>query len=387
MAYEVNESLRIVFQAIKERCSRPVLLDKFELKMLFQSLSPLEQLLAARYFCKLPWNIGSLRVLAVLQSANVLTASNYILSLENDEEMQLILNDFLEAEFELLKELYTVAHYDSNNAIRLNDALDECLSRLYTDLIENPQLNDLTYINGITKNMPTDFTVSLMQRHIGTVLDLHKSNAKTAFGNFSNWINEGVDEIQFTKGLYEKLLRHSEQEAISYLFKLSSLEHFSQWKFYLILLQTISSKCSEENSAFIRKYLRTRLSQIVVLPKLECMLHLLLTVRAATAITMDIDKNITAYADWYKRNISDMKFVLQVEEFKTVIDLLEQCIPYESLEDYLEIHATFSISPPIHCGKIVQSYKSKCKAQLAKIKLKAKQSNEPEESKAIDDCI
>nr|XP_014100512.1 uncharacterized protein LOC106625215 [Bactrocera oleae] len=386
MDYEVNESLRVVFQAIKERCSRPVLFDGFELKVLLQNLSPLEQLLAARYFCKLPWNVGSLRVLAVLQSANVLTASNYLLRLENDEEVQLILNDFLEAEFELLKELYTVAYYDSSNAIRLNDCLDECLSRLYADLMEKPQLNDLTYINGITKHMPTDFTLSLMQRHIRAALDLHKSNAKTAFGNFSNWINEGVDEIQFTKELYEKLFRHSEQEAISYLFKLSCLEHFSQWKFYLILLQTISSKCSEENSAFIRKYLKTRLSQIAALPKRESMLHLLLSVRAATAITMDIDKNITAYADWYKRNISDMKFVLKVEEFKAIIDILEQCIPYESLEDYLEIHATFSISPPVHCGKIVQSYKSKCKMHLTKIKSKARQSNEHDESIVIEDC-
>ncbi|XP_011188607.1 uncharacterized protein LOC105216041 [Zeugodacus cucurbitae] len=385
MDYEVNASLRVVFQAIEERCSRPVLFDRFELQMLLESLKPLEQLLVARYFCKLPWNIGSLRVLAILQSSNILTASNYILSLENDEEIQLILNDFLEAEFELLKELYTVAYYDSSNAISLNDALDECLSRLYTDLIQNPKINDLTYINGITKNMPPDFILNLMQRHIRIALDLHKSNAKKAFGNFSNWINEGVDEIQFTKELYEKLLKHSEQEAISYLFKLSSLEHFNQWKFYLILLQTLTSKCSDENGAFIRKYLKTRLTQISALPKREYMLHLLLSVRAATATTMDIDKNITAYADWYKRNVADMKFVLKVEEFKAIIDLLEQCIPYESLEDYLEIHATFSISPPIHCGKLVQSYKSKCKMQLAKIKSKAKQGNEHEESIVIDD--
>uniref|UniRef100_A0A0A1WG33 Elongation factor 4 n=1 Tax=Zeugodacus cucurbitae TaxID=28588 RepID=A0A0A1WG33_ZEUCU len=385
MDYEVNASLRVVFQAIEERCSRPVLFDRFELQMLLESLKPLEQLLVARYFCKLPWNIGSLRVLAILQSSNILTASNYILSLENDEEIQLILNDFLEAEFELLKELYTVAYYDSSNAISLNDALDECLSRLYTDLIQNPKINDLTYINGITKNMPPDFILNLMQRHIRIALDLHKSNAKKAFGNFSNWINEGVDEIQFTKELYEKLLKHSEQEAISYLFKLSSLEHFNQWKFYLILLQTLTSKCSDENGAFIRKYLKTRLTQISALPKREYMLHLLLSVRAATATTMDIDKNITAYADWYKRNVADMKFVLKVEEFKAIIDLLEQCIPYESLEDYLEIHATFSISPPIHCGKLVQSYKSKCKMQLAKIKSKVKQGNEHEESIVIDD--
>lgn len=70
------------------------------------------------------------------------------------------------------------------------------------------------------------------------------------------------------------------------------------------------------------------------------MLHLLLSVRAATATTMDIDQNITAYGNWYKQNISDMKFVFKVEEFKSIVDLLDQCIPYEDVEDYLEVILT-----------------------------------------------
>lgn len=93
--------------------------------------------------------------------------------------MQLQLNDFLEAEFELIKELFTIAHYgnmilikgisicdnfqifvDSSNAISLNDALEECLSRLYIDLIENPNINDLKYIDTITDNMPSKLKIN-----------------------------------------------------------------------------------------------------------------------------------------------------------------------------------------------------------------------------------
>ncbi|XP_036331180.1 uncharacterized protein LOC118742878 [Rhagoletis pomonella] len=385
MVYEISESLKVVFQAIEDRCSDPILYDRYELKTLLRNLSSIEQLLIARNFCKLSWNIGSLRVLAVLQTAHVLTASNYILSQENNAGLQLILNDFLEAEFELIQELFIAAHYDSSNGIRLNDIIDECLGNLYADLLQNPKLNDLKYLQTVTKHMPADFIVGLMQRHIRIVLDLHKSNTKSAFANFAIWINEGVDEIEFTKEIYSKLLQHSQPEAISYLFKLSTAESFKEWKFYLILLQTIACKCAQESTLVIKKYFKARLVQIAATPSREAMLHLLLSIRAATATTMDIDKNITAYADWYKQNISDMKFIFKVEEFQAIIDLLQQCIPYETAEDYIEIHATYSISPPLHCGKLVQSYKSKCKMQLAKIKSKNKEGNENDNSILIED--
>ncbi|XP_053964922.1 uncharacterized protein LOC128867580 [Anastrepha ludens] len=385
MGYEVGESLKVVFQAIEERFSKPILYDQYGLEMLLRNLSPIEQLLVARNFCKLPWNIGSLRVLAVLQASNVLTASNYVLSQENVEELQFILNDFLEAEFEIIRELFVAAHYDKNNGIRLNDVLDECLRSLYTDLLQNPKVNDLKYLNSITKHAPSDFVISMIQKHIRIVLELHKSNTKSAFASFTNWINEGVDKIHFTKRLYNNLLRCSEQEAVSYLFKLSTFEHFKEWKFYFILLQTIASNCTHESAASMRKFFKARLVEIAAIPSRDAMLHLLLSVRAATATTMDIDKNITAYADWYKQNISDMKFVLKVEEFQTIIDLLEQCVPYEAAEDYIEIHATFAISPHVHCGKLVQSYKSKCKMQLAKIKAATKGCNENDKSILIED--
>lgn len=35
---------------------------------------------------------------------------------------------------------------------------------------------------------------------------------------------------------------------------------------------------------------------------------------------------------------------------------------------FLQIHTTISISPPVLCGKLVQTYKSKCKQRLQQIK-------------------
>lgn len=82
--------------------------------------------------------------------------------------------------------------------------------------------------------------------------------------------------------------------------------------------------------------------QIATFPTLNAMLHLLLTARAAHATTLDIHKNIDAYASWYKQNIGDMKFVLTTDEFQTTLNLLEQSIAYEMEEDYLAV-GTFCI--------------------------------------------
>lgn len=61
-----------------------------------------------------------------------------------------------------------------------------------------------TYIIYVYQSLE-DFKISLAQRHIRVCLDLHNSDTKTAFAKFTTWINEGVDDIQFTKVLYDKV--------------------------------------------------------------------------------------------------------------------------------------------------------------------------------------
>lgn len=87
----------------------------------------------------------------------------------------------------------------------------------------------------------------------------------------------------------------------------------------------------------ITEYLKSRVKQCASVPCKKSMMHILLTARAANAITMDVSKNLDYYADWYKNNIGEMKFFLKAEEFQNILSLLEQCIAYEAEVDYLEV--------------------------------------------------
>lgn len=73
------------------------------------------------------------------------------------------------------------------------------------------------------------------------------------------------------------------------------------------------------------------------MPNKRNIIHLLLTARATTATTLDVDKNLNNYADWYKTNIGEMKFSFKAEEFQNVLALLEQIINYEMEIDYIEV--------------------------------------------------
>ena len=75
-------------------------------------------------------------------------------------------------------------------------------------------------------------------------------------------------------------------------------------------------------SIFALEYLKNRFRQIVAAPSKLGLMHLLLTSRAATAISNDLVKNLKSYGDWYKQTIGDMKFVLSTEEFKAVLAVL-----------------------------------------------------------------
>ncbi|XP_037954096.1 uncharacterized protein LOC119684192 isoform X2 [Teleopsis dalmanni] len=316
----------------------------------------------------LEWNCGSLRVLGVLQEIQLLSATEYILSLKDSAQIQLILNDFLETEYDLLLQLFKSSFYDNFNNTRINMYLDESLRCLFLDLLKNPTLNDLSYLNVFNNKLPESLLLHVMKKHIQVIMDLHDSNIKSAFQNYSIWINNSVDNYKFTKDLYVKLLKFCEQAAINYLFNASIKEHFKEWKFYLILMQTIVSRCTNECSVYIRKYFKTRLLQISNNPCKNAMLHLLLTARAATATTEDIDKNIDSYAKWYKQNIGEMKYVLDKEQFLSILTLMEECISYETELEYIEIYTQISIAPPVLCSKAVQSYKAKCKIHLTRLK-------------------
>lgn len=54
---------------------------------------------------------------------------------------------------------------------------------------------------------------------------------------------------------YLQMFSSHQQAALQYLFKQSNTENFNQWKFYLILVQTIASAANPETTAYIKSIL------------------------------------------------------------------------------------------------------------------------------------
>lgn len=96
-------------------------------------------------------------------------------SLQNEEQLQLILIEFLESEPELFSNLFTSALYgkcfviimqsyvfeldsipsiDPINTIRVNRMLETVLRNLYVALVENPKISNLKYVEPLSNSLP-----------------------------------------------------------------------------------------------------------------------------------------------------------------------------------------------------------------------------------------
>ncbi|KAH8321888.1 hypothetical protein KR067_007856 [Drosophila pandora] len=344
----------------------------FQFEELLKILNAQEKFLLSRYFSQLPTNVGSYRVLLQLQNLLILTASEYILRREHSDQLLVDLVIFLESEFELLEDLFMTAAYNATYRLKLTAILESALGHLYAGLVSNPKISELAYVDFLSKSLlgMYDALAVCINMHLNTVLQLHQvEEINEAFANFSAWINEGVDELTFVKHLSEKFFASHQQDALQFIFKYSNQENFVDWKFYLILVQSIASIAKSETQAYIKKYLKGRVLHTANTGCLKSFLHLLLTARAASATTMDIQSNLDNYAKWYKQNIGEMTYLMTTEKFHLMLGLLEQSLFYEKELAYLEVHASIAISPG---GRLVQAFKTKCRSQVSFLKSEAK---------------
>ncbi|XP_017044922.1 uncharacterized protein LOC108090654 isoform X2 [Drosophila ficusphila] len=239
----IGNSFGLVCRTIEKQCGvqRQGLVEKFEFEQLLKILNAKEKMLAAKFFCQLPTNVGSFRVLLQLQDLGYLTATEYILCKKDSDQLQVDMIIFLESEFKLLENIFTYAAYNVDSGLRLKEILTAALGNLYSGLLNNPKISNLGYVEPLRKALP-DKAISLcIKMHLSTLLELHRAESITeAFANFSAWINEGVDELTFVKHLCEKLFLERHEEVLQYLFKQSKSENFKHWRFYLILVQSIA---------------------------------------------------------------------------------------------------------------------------------------------------
>ncbi|XP_017105854.2 uncharacterized protein [Drosophila bipectinata] len=368
----ISTSYAFICRTLEKQCGiqQQSATHEFQFVELLKILNAQEKFLISRFFSQLPTNVGSYRVLLQLQKLQILTASEYILRKEHSDQLLVDLVIFLESELELLEDLFLTAAYNSNRRMKLTAILESALGHLYAGLVSNPKISELAYVDFLPKSLPDDALSVCMNMHLNTVLQLHQvDEINEGFANFSAWINEGVDELTFVKHLSEKLLASHQQEALQFIFKYSNQENFVDWKFYLILVQSIASIAKTETQAYIKKYLKSRVLHTANTGCLKSLLHLLLTARAASASTMDIQSNLDNYAKWYKQNIGEMTYLMATEKFHLMLGLLEQSLFYEKELAYLEVHASIAISPG---GRLVQAFKTKCRSQVSYLKAEAK---------------
>ncbi|XP_055916344.1 uncharacterized protein LOC129949112, partial [Eupeodes corollae] len=361
--FYIPNSLKFVCEVIDRECAAagPYSVNS-ELLLLLESLNYLEKACIANYFCKLPWNVASVKVLASLNQLRILTSSEYILNQTDDEHVQLVLNDFLETEFNLMANLIITAHYDLMVGSKISEYIDESIRRLIADLENDPKLNNFDYMFALNNYLPKELYSKFLVSHLKIIISMHKRSTKIAFASFSDWMKNDLDDCILLSNFYKKAIVGNDLEVVKSLLAISTGENFLGWKNYLILLGLVTKNSTIECYSYTKRFLKDRLKIVPETESKEVMAHLLLSIR--TVLMFQSDKMET-YAKWYKQYIGDMKFVFNVTEFKTIISVLTDLVPYEMDEEYLEVHVRTSISPPAMCSQLCRDYKLLCQTRMS----------------------
>ncbi|XP_055845462.1 uncharacterized protein LOC129911628 [Episyrphus balteatus] len=359
----IPNSLRFVCEAVEKGCSAsgPYSVNS-ELLLLMKTLSYIERSCIANYFCKLPWNLGSVKVLGILNQLRILTAAEYILSQTDDEHVQLVLNDLLETEFDLMANLVITGHYDLMVGSKISEYVAESIRRLLDDLVNDPKLNNFDYMHALNHSVPKEIYYKFLTSHLKIIVSMNKRSTKVAFASFSDWMKHNFDDYVLVSNFYQKAVAGNDLEVLKTLLIISTGENFVGWKNYLILLGLIAKHSSTECFSYIKKFIKDRLKLVAETGSKEIMAHLLLSIR--TVLMFHDDKTET-YDKWYKLHIGDMKFVFNATEFKAVISVLTDLVPYEVDEEYLEVHVKTSISPPVMCSQLCRDYKLLCRTRIS----------------------
>lgn len=388
------------------------------LNTLLTAIDPYEQNYLANHFKCDEWNVGSPIVLRILQRANILSMSEYLLHKMSDEAAhidaystggelptsQLILNDLLEStEHQLLanvvqKSLLLTADGDATGqqhsfSIRLTDAIEECLRRLFVDLQANPNVISCNYLQTLDKHhLTTAHMRSFRSMHLRVLLELLPSPPPTtstvadAFKQRHTWDEEflaATAEQTMFKDILTKLFADPDDTAIllNQLFETVERVEFSGWKWYLHCLQMVQRQRHDDGSAtIIRTFLRQLFKRCVDattndLQKDGLFMLMLMTARqsfgvkvAAAEVGRRGERRRFDYAQWYKETVGEMQYRQKVDEFRTIMAMLTRAIGCDYDVCALEVHSGCAISAPAHCNELVHSYRQMCKARLIELK-------------------
>ncbi|XP_035791163.1 uncharacterized protein LOC118466230 [Anopheles albimanus] len=320
-------------------------------------------------FLKQEWNIGSAHVLAMLQDAGILTASESILSLACPDVTQQIMNDLLETEYTLLAHLVKFAFKDNHHSITLTKVLQECFSGLLNDLRDNPNIIPCNYLLELKAHLPSEELDLVRNEHLQLLLTHPEQSGSLneAIREQDRWRTEMEEHKDTILGsMILDVLPNG--TALLELLKnmLDSCETISL-KNALHLMRALSKRVGEDNGSIraIKEWMKTLFTETVatgLTSKMQLMLLFAREICSANQIVLG------TYSAWYKQTIGEMKYCgMKKDQFIRMLEMLTAILPSETSLDILKVHSTISISAPIRCNEYVLNYKQLCRARVAEL--------------------
>uniref|UniRef100_A0A182MER5 Fanconi anaemia group A protein N-terminal domain-containing protein n=1 Tax=Anopheles culicifacies TaxID=139723 RepID=A0A182MER5_9DIPT len=318
-------------------------------------------------FLRQEWNVGSARVLSLLQEANILSASEYMLSLDTIELMQQIMNDLLETEHNLLAHIIRYAYQDNVQSHTLTNILKESFRSLLNDLQENPNVIPRSYLPMVQPHLLPAELKRVTDEHLQLLLVSCDTldSLDDAIGNQAQW----RDEMKTHRGsVLDCLCTELVNDKVHFI---DMLKDFSKQccpfsvKYALYLLHTMAQTVERSEDKLLKNFLKELFRTVVEMESMSDMKLLLLFAREICAAN---DSILGTYSAWYKQTIGEMTYSVKKHQFISTIELLTALLPLERDLELLGVHSTIAISAPAKCNDYVLNYKQLCRAHIAQLK-------------------
>ncbi|XP_050090381.1 uncharacterized protein LOC126574301 [Anopheles aquasalis] len=341
--------------------------DEYRLQL--KHLRCKERNIVKETFLKQEWNIGSAHVLAMLQDAGILTASEFILSLACPDLTQQIMNDLLETEYSLLAHLVKFAFKDNHLSVTLTKVLEECFSGLLNDLKDNPNIIPCNYLAELKAYLPSEELALVRNEHLQLLLmDPDQSGSlDEAIREQDRWRTE-LEEIKDT--VLGSMLREVLPNGtclLALLKKMLDSCGIISLKYALHLMRSLSKRVGDDNDNIraMKEWMKTLFTETVA-TGLKSKLQLMLVL--AREICSANQHVLGSYSVWYKQTIGEMKYGgMKKDQFLRMLEMLTEILPSETNLEVLKVHSTIGISAPIRCNEYVLNYKQLCRARIAEL--------------------
>lgn len=365
---------------------------------LLSRLPPKEKHQLAKTFLDWQWNVGGARVLRRFQSFHILTATEYILIVnnKNSAEAQLILNDLLEVEFDLLADLLRHVDGTSSSSMLVIELITNSIQELIVDFCNNPNAITTNYLDEMNGLVSKQVLESVKAMHVKIFLQSGpKCSVEDAVKQFKSW-NEEARQCKMST-LHRLIasmvnVRHKHGEILNKILHEAVGDGFECWKFYFLFVQRVTDEeldeefsVAAETKMIAKRFFKDLFCEFVA-TKNERKFHLMIL--TARQICLSNEGVLGTYAMWYKSTIGEMKYSLKTDEFVYTLEVLSRMLQIDDDIDALQAHLnTYIPAPPLY-NEHVLNYKQLCQSKInqfeRKNRSKAENSEDDEQMEVIE---